>query len=393
MKKLFLPIATMLALSVNALASSFSVGVEAGYDFLDFRTQHNAYYTTAPNGTNLGIIKEYFEITQAGKSFSTYTATTLKGIPIQKTVKETKNSTGRMPSMHGFHVGPTFDIRFSDKMGLGLKLGLNYQYARTNGGIFDSKNTLYDEDGTIIIEGRDLHNNSDYYKRYNTTYHGLSIPIRLYYSWDLPKNWNIWIMTGPKLNIGLSFKENFAVFNKKSGKCDDYTYNYLNGKQYVNGTLVDWDDPNGLSPKQKEEYHKAIPFNTTWGIGFGFGYKNFNFSVLYDFGMSNRYYKQSESYQWASNMYEDPETGEKSNILCVETAEFNHSLYNNELVVSIAYTFPIVKNGVNMTGKHKGEYTKARQKKIKKQEEEKKQLLEELRALETEMNAEAGQSK
>ncbi len=360
----------MLAISVNALASSFSVGIEAGYDFLNFRTQHNAFYTTAPNGTNLGIIKEYFEVTQAGKSVSTYSATTLKGIPLQKTVKETKNSTGRMPTMHGFHVGPVFDIRFSDKMGLGLKLGLTYQYARTNGGIFDWK------------EERDLHNNSDYYERYNTTYHGLNIPIRLYYNWDLPKNWNIWIMTGPKLNIGLSFKENFAVLNSSTGKWDDYTYNYLNGKQYINGTLVDWDEPDDLSPKQKEEYHKALPFHTTWGIGFGFGYKNFNFSVLYDFGLSNRYYKQDESYQWASDVYEDPETGDKSGVLCVETAEFNHSLYNNELVVSIAYTFPIVKNGVNMTGKHKGEYTKTRQRKIKEQEEEKQQLLKELRALE-----------
>lgn len=370
MKKLFLPIATILALSVNALASSFSVGVEAGYDFLDFRTQHNVYYTTAPNGTNLGIIKEYFEVTQANKHISTYAATTLKGIPIQKTVIETKNSTGRIPTMHGFHVGPIFDIRFSDKMGLGLKLGPKYQFARTNGGIFDTK------------DERNLHNNSDCYKRYNTTYHGISIPIRLSYNWDLPKNWNIWIMTGPEVNISLSFKENYSVFNDVSGKWDDYTYNYLNGKQYVNGTLVDWSEPEDLSPKQKEEYHKTLPIHLTWGIGFGFGYKNFFFSVAYDFGVTNRYYKQRESYQWASDVYEDPETGAKSGVLCVETAEFKHSLYNDKLTVSIGYTFPIIKNGVNMTGKHKGEYTKARQKKIKEQEEEKQQLLEELRAME-----------
>ncbi len=356
MRKTILLITTVLTTATVALASSWNIGVEAGYDMLDFRMGSTQYHTIKPNGTNFDKFTDVYEVTRAGKYISTYSATTIKGlIPLEKTVKETRNDVGRTPLMHGFHVGPTFDYRFSDKHGLGLRFGLQYQFATTDGELFDSK------------DERNEHHNTDYFKNYNTTYHGLNIPVRLSYTWELPKDWNIWVMTGPKLNIGLSFKEKFSALNILTGGWDNYVYDYLNGKQYINGDLVNWADPSQLEPKQREIYHQSMTFNWTWGIGLGFGYKNFSFSVLYDIGTSNRYGKGYEAYQNATDTYTDPETGVVvPSVLSVETYEYSHKMYCNELIVSVAYTFPIVKKSVKMTGSHKGEYTKGKLKKMAK---------------------------
>ncbi|MCQ2350969.1 MAG: PorT family protein [Paludibacteraceae bacterium] len=344
MKKTLLFIATSVAFATTAMAASLNIGVEAGYDFADVMTSSSVQTNLAINNSSTGLLSYYTEQYRIGKIAGTYDAILVGGVPKSGYIQESRTNVGRIPSLHGFHVGPTFNWTFSDKMGLGLRFGINYHYLRTNGHVFDSTGS------------RSLVNNKNIFSGYNTTSHSLNIPIRLSYTWELPQDWNIWVMVGPKFDINLSCTESFDV--NIDGNWHSYRMDYLSGKCYADGNLIPWEEPAGVSADRRERYHKFNPFSLYWGLGFGFGYKDFSFSVLYDFGCTNRYYLGSETYQKATAF--DPVTGEMLEDLAVETTKYKQKMLDNELVVSIAYTFPIIKKSVKMTGKRKGELTKHR---------------------------------
>ncbi len=344
MKKTLLFIATSIAFATTAMAASLSIGIEAGYDFADVKTSSSVQTSLAVNNSSSGLLSYYTEKYRIEKIAGTYDAVMIGGIPKSGAIVESRTDVGRIPSLHGFHVGPTFNWTFSDKIGLGLRFGINYHYLRTNGHVFDSS------------ESRSLINDKNKFSGYNTTSHSLNIPIRLSYTWELPKNWNIWIMVGPKLDINLSCYESFNV--NVDGTWHSYYMDYLAGKCYADNKLVPWEEPIGISADKREKYHKFNPLSVYWGLGFGFGYKNLSFSVLYDFGCTNRFYLGSETYQRATAV--DPVTGLLLDDLAVETTQYKQKMIDNELVVSIAYTFPIIKKSVKMTGKRKGELTKHR---------------------------------
>ncbi|MCQ2335737.1 MAG: PorT family protein [Paludibacteraceae bacterium] len=284
MKKSIL-IITLAMASVSLYAGKFNIGVEAGYDFSHYRSKTT---TTTYNGNQKIVEEEY----QHAKVIDE----TVKYYENDKEVRKDKKSTstGRLPQMHGFHVGPTFDWRFSDRMGLGLRFALDYQFLSTAGGIYDTKD-----------ERKDLKDNDI---KAHTYYHALNLPIRLSYTFNLPQDWHIWVMTGPKFDIGLSFKGKATVGNRT----DEVDYFSGKTKTTIGGKTIE----------EEDEYLKYDRFNCSWGVGFGVGYKNFNFSAVYDFGLSRNNVLHEQNFGAAKSEYAN---------------------YNNQLQLTLSYTFPVKK--------------------------------------------------
>lgn len=292
MKKKILLIALAMA-SVSLYAGKFNIGVEAGYDFSHYRSKTTVTTYDASN-VKTKVAETYHHAKVIDE--------TVKYYENDKEVRKDKKSTstGRLPQMHGFHVGPTFDWRFSDRMGLGLRFALDYQFLSTAGEIYDKKDT------------RQLYKDNDL-KRH-TYYHALNLPIRLSYTFNLPQDWHIWVMTGPKFDIGLSFKStgDALVDDGKTIKKGEVEVNYFSGEVKINGKTRDDDT----------DENKHERFGCTWGIGFGVGYKNFNFSAVYDFGLSRNNVLHEQNFGAIKNEY---------------------AAYNNQLQLTLSYTFPVKK--------------------------------------------------
>ncbi len=289
MKKKFLLIALATAFVTSAYASKVNIGVEAGYDFSHYRmsqeTEVKGGGVTAFEGIyQYSTVIDYIsEVYQGDKRVS----------------REKKSvSTGRTPQMNGFHVGPTFDVRFSDRMGLGLRFALEYQFLTTPGQIFDTK------------DAREINAKVKDVVTYATYQHSLLLPVRLSYTFNLGENWNIWVMTGPELEIGLSSTFNVKYNSRYSidGKSHIEKYDAYTGKSYLDGNDITEGEP-------QAELNRC---NLTWGLGAGFGYKNFNFSVVYDFGLENLSYVR-------------------------KVMDTSYSITNDQLKIAVSYTFPVKK--------------------------------------------------
>lgn len=284
MKRKLLLVALVIT-SVVAYAGKFNIGVEAGYDFAHYR---NSTTETSYNG-NQKIVKETYHHAKVVDH-----TTTVYVNDKQQSKQKNSTSTGRLPQMHGLHVGPTFDWRFSDRMGLGLRFALDYQFLSTAGSIYDTK----EDRKNFKDKDIDIH----------TNYHALNLPIRLSYTFNLPKSCHIWVMTGPKFDIGLSFKG--KAINGNTTEEIDYFAGKI--KTTKGGTT-------------KEEENSAIKydrFNCSWGVGFGVGYKNFNFSAIYDLGLSR------------NNVLHEQNFG---------NVKYEYAAYNNQLQLTLSYTFPVKK--------------------------------------------------
>ncbi len=271
--------------SVSLCAGKFNIGVEAGYDFSHYRSKTTE---TVYNGNVKTVTETYHHAKVIDR--------TVKYYENDKEVSKSKNSksTGRLPQMHGFHVGPTFDWRFSDRMGLGLRFALDYQFLSTAGDIYDTKD-----------DRKDLKDND---VNAHTYYHALSLPIRLSYTFNLPKDCHIWVMTGPKFDVGLSLKGK-ASYGNKTEEMD-----YFAGKVKMT--------TEGTTREKEDESIKYDRFSCSWGVGFGVGYKNFNFSAIYDLGLSR------------NNVLHEQNFG---------NVKYEYANYNNQLQLTLSYTFPVKK--------------------------------------------------
>ncbi|MCQ2350836.1 MAG: PorT family protein [Paludibacteraceae bacterium] len=289
MKKKFLLIALAAAFVTSAYASKVNIGVEAGYDFSHYRQSSIADVKSG----NITLITEKNQYsTKYEEIDEVYQGS-------RRIHRERKTAdTGRTPQMNGFHVGPTFDVRFSDRMGLGLRFALEYQFLTTPGHIFDTK---YEREAMAEEKS---------YRTYATYQHSLLLPIRLSYTFNLGKNWNIWVMTGPEFEIGLSSTFNVKYNSRYSidGKSHIEKYDAYTGKSYLDGNDVTEGEP-------QAELNRC---NLTWGLGAGFGYKNFNFSVVYDFGLENLSYVR-------------------------KVVSTSYSITNDQLKIAVSYTFPVKK--------------------------------------------------
>lgn len=298
-KLLLLSLAALCAAGISA-KKGINIGVEAGYDFGHYRSSDIDMYEAIEGSQHI----TYYDIAYRHSTvYEEYTLTVING-KREKSNYLSKDA-GYLPQMHGFHVGPTFDARFAESHGLGLRFALQYQFLTTGGNLFDTKVTR-----DKINEGK----KSGLYTDYNTTMHSLDIPVRLSYTWTVKNDWNIWLMTGPKFNIGLSFKNYVAT---KVGDTEIKTTTDLySGVITING------EKTGDIP----QLNRYIPFDVSWGLGFGFGYKNFNFSACYDLGFTDMrgYYTYAQTAQSVSHYYSLP-------------------TYNNQLQVTLSYTWPVKK--------------------------------------------------
>jgi len=296
-KLLLLSLAALCAAGISA-KKGISIGVEAGYDFAHYRSSYIQMKEAIQGSYNTKIYNiEYRHSTV----LESYTQTVVNG----KSEKSNYvvSDKGRLPQMHGFHIGPTFDARFAESHGLGLRFALQYQFLTTNGHIYDSKKTR---------DNIDQLRKDGYYTAFNTTMHSLDIPIRLSYTWTVKDNWNIWVMTGPKLNIGLVCK---SYVNTNIGGTEVKTTTDLySGIVYVNGEKTE---------KEISIFDRIYPFDASWGLGFGFGYKNFNFSACYDLGITSM----------NINFVEGTDDSWTTRATC--------PAYNNQLQLTLSYTFPV----------------------------------------------------
>lgn len=296
MKKILLVSVAVLGTTM-AFAKSFNIGVEAGYDFAHYsRTAMDVSETIVGSSE----YKTMDVMSHHGKVIDYYSEVIKDGKKTKSEVNTIK--TGRLPQMHGFHVGPTFDWRFADSHGLGLRFGLQYQYLRTNGGIFDTQTQ------------RDSYKGSDSWEA--TNQHSLQLPIRLSYTWDFSNDTHLWLMTGPKFNIGVSMTTTY--YDANSGTKE--IYNYYNGD-------VTTIDKNGNKNVIKGGVAMYIPFDASWGFGIGFGWGNLNLSASYDIGFTDMsgYRHFGETIFGGTKFY---------------TAIFTN---NSQLQVTLSYTLPVLK--------------------------------------------------
>jgi len=296
-KFLLLSLATLCATAVSA--TKYNIGVEAGYDFAHYR-QANTISQETILGSEHTVISD---VNYQHDQVIDHTHTEFVNGYYKKGSVITEQ-TGRLPQMHGFHIGPTFDARFSDKHGLGMRFALQYQFLTTNGGIYDK-----------IVNGERVSANPLLLlpTAQHTYSHTLSVPVRLSYTWTVKNDWDIWLMTGPKFNFGVSFTSE----GKYNIDGEEYSalYNYYSGQYYVNNKNVATSD-------YKYTYY---PLSLSWGFGFGFSYKGLGFYACYELGLSDMQgYKACSAETIASATY-----------------YYSRNSYNNQLQLTLTYTFPV----------------------------------------------------
>ncbi len=189
MKRTIITILTATYAAI-AFAGQLNVGLEAGYDFTHLRsyfiaTEQNA---TKKESTNISHVTYHHS-----DVIDTYDEVEINGRKQRQNVNTTP--TKRLPQMHGFHVGPTFDYRFNQIPSLGLRFGVQFVFLATGGLIFD---TRAQRDARVS-----LYKNFDR-SSFITQQYKLQLPLRLSYTFKIKRNSELWIMTGPKFNVGIA---------------------------------------------------------------------------------------------------------------------------------------------------------------------------------------------
>lgn len=159
-------------------------------------------------------------------------------------------------SYNGFKVGLTYDATIAK--GFGVSLGLNYTFAANATDWMKKVTNQPAEFPKIRSKGQ---------------YHQLEIPIDWQYKFEIAQETWVILYTGPTLQCGLSFNEQW----------------YLRTENGI--TLTEKEDL--YSVDQMQDYAlKRI--NVTWGFGAGFQYGRYFLRGGYDLGLINPY----KSYQF-----------------------------------------------------------------------------------------------
>ena len=301
MKKFTLSILAVFT-AVVAYAGQFNVGLEAGYDFAHLRSY---FITTEQNASKKEVTTTSVShvIYQHSDVIETYDEVEING----RKQKQDKNitPTERLPQMHGFHVGPTFDYRFTKVPSLGLRFGAQFVFLATGGLIFDTKKER-DEQAEINKQFESV--------SYVTQQYKIQLPLRLSYTFNLKKDTELWLMTGPKFNIGIAMVTDKNTFSTSKDIDLRVHTDYYSGKCTVT------DHGEKIGSYQIEWEDRYIPFDVSWGLGIGFSYKNFGVCAVYDIGISDM-----GGYQKFSN-----------NDLKLD---YRALTYINQLQVVLSYTF------------------------------------------------------
>ncbi|MBQ3929414.1 MAG: outer membrane beta-barrel protein [Paludibacteraceae bacterium] len=292
--------ALVVLATVTAYAGQLHVGLEAGYDFAHLRS---FFVTTEQNASKQESTTVSHVIYQHDKVIETYDEVDING----RTQKQDKNITAtyRLPQMHGFHVGPTFDYRFTKIPSLGLRFGAQFVFLATGGLIFDTKK----ERDERISEYKKSYESSSYV----TQLYRIQLPLRLSYTFKLKKDTELWLMTGPKFNIGIAMVTDDVRFSRTND------VDYKVHTDYYSGRITITD--HGVKSYAELDWeNKYIPFDASWGFGIGFSYKDFSVCAVYDLGISDM-----GGYQKYSN------TDLK--------LDYKALTYINQLQVVLSYTF------------------------------------------------------
>ena len=163
------------------------------------------------------------------------------------------------PSLNGFYVGVSDDIRIV--AGLGIHIGLNYAYATDK----TARSLLEDMNATGGLE-------KDHY---------LNVPLRLRYNFNIvPRVLKIQAFAGPVFSFGLSHTQE-SGFDSSEGYIK---YNYYSGK--LKSDVFDGDEMEGFGadlPVYKR-------FDMALGGGVGIELLNLiEVKLGYDWGLSNRF--------------------------------------------------------------------------------------------------------
>lgn len=299
MRKFILIIGAALT-AAAAYAGQFNIGLEAGYDFAHLRSY---YVSIEQNASKMESTSVSHVIYQHSDVIETYDEVEING----HTQKQDKNitPTERLPQMHGFHVGPTFDWRSTKIPSLGLRFGAQFVFLATGGLIFDTK-----QDRDV----RDEMNKQFESVSFVTQMYRLQLPLRLSYTFNLKKGMELWLMTGPKFNIGIAMVTDQNTYSASKNVDMKVHTDYYSGKV----TITDHGEK--ANSYDLEWYDKYIPFDMSWGFGIGYSYKNFGICAVYDLGISDM-----GGYQKASN------TALK--------LDYKALTYINQLQVVLSYTF------------------------------------------------------
>lgn len=152
----------------------------------------------------------------------------------------------------GLHVGPTYNYSFAKVSGLGIGVGLYYQFVRTK--------TSYDY--SIMAKGY-------------SEMHNLEIPLRVDYNLKFKNNWGLIFYAGPTLNFHLDWTDKAISLNSTASK----TVHHISG----NITSADI-----YGRKTKTHTDPMIScFDLGLGFGIGANWKGLSLRLGADFGLTN----------------------------------------------------------------------------------------------------------
>lgn len=154
--------------------------------------------------------------------------------------------------MHGAQAGFAVDYRFRSLPLLGIKTGLGYRFSYSV------------SDFQMEVPYANL---STYNDHYEVMEHTIFLPVRLSVNFDI-NDWTLKLLTGPQISYH---------FGKSIYYSEDLT-----GARYGEGTT-------NLG-------NVYIPFDCTWGIGFGAQYKHLYLEAMFDLGVFNRTRSNHPSY-------------------------------------------------------------------------------------------------
>lgn len=152
----------------------------------------------------------------------------------------------------GLYVGPTFNYSLEQVNGLGIGIGLYYQYVRT----------LTILDYSLMAKGY-------------SEMHNLEIPLRVDYNLKFKNNWGLIFYAGPTFNFHLDWTDKAFIINTKESE----TIHHISG----NITSTD------IHGRKTNTHIDPMISCFDLGLGFGFGanWKGLSLRVGTDFGLIN----------------------------------------------------------------------------------------------------------
>ena len=160
---------------------------------------------------------------------------------------------GMRQPMNGAKIGFAFDYRFKSFPAIGIKTGVGYRFVC----YISTRNQFVAPDIQLTEDAQTQESILD---------HSIFLPIRMSVNFDI-KDWTLKFLTGPKANY--HFESSQFNYNDKTG--------HYEGKS--NFDVV------------------YMPFDCTWGVGFGTHYKHLYLETMIDFGLFNRTRQNNPTYE------------------------------------------------------------------------------------------------